>query len=169
MTKRLSEGSKASSEQQWICPQDLQVLFSLTLKNRIIREHRRRTVAEAQPEEMELLLMELIDAHAGRIFESSIIRVFGMQTASARNLTKKMIRRGFLLKSDGKNTPLKLSDAGKQTLDRYKKGAAASIRYMFSKIRDQRDKEAIHRILPLLEEAATEQLLEDVVGIPRGL
>src|SRR5206468_7650130 len=91
----------------------LKLLFSISLKARILREWQKANRAQdAQFSERELLTLELVNDF-GPITEKGLCKIFGLSFSSVSDLLKKLRQAGFI-EDKARGKPLRLTEKGKR-------------------------------------------------------
>ena len=115
----------------------LQLLFSISLKTRILREWQKANRAQDQAfSERELLVLELIE-DLGPVTEKGLGKIFGLASSSVSELITKLGQWGLIdmtLKARGK--PLKLTRKGKEKLLELKQVSSTRYTYLFEGLDD---------------------------------
>ena|SRR5712664_3776548 len=108
----------------------LNLLFSISLKARILREWQKANRAQdAQFSERELLTLELV-TDFGPITEKGLCKIFGLSFSSVSDMLKKLTQDG-LIGDKARGKPLVLTEKGKKWLQSLKQTSATRFEYMF--------------------------------------
>ncbi len=145
----------------------LQVLFGISLKQRIIREWQRANEVQAQDySERDMLCLELISAF-GPVTEAGLYKVFALSISSVNDMVKKLIKKGVIQKVDSQGTTrgaiITLTEQGGIVLEKIKAAGAARFGYLFSDLSLDESK-LLTKVLIKLDNAATRQVNQLVFG-----
>lgn len=140
--------------------QTVQILFSISLKARILRAWQAANRAQDQEfTERELLILELV-RDFGPIWEKSLCKIFGVSFSSVADALKPLLEKGLI---DGKEKqrgkPLALTERGEKCLDELKRKSATRLGYLFSGL-DASDLEHLERIFLKVDRAADRAVKE---------
>ena len=149
----------------------LEKLFSVSLKARILRAWQSATSAgESTLSEREVLTLELIEAFPDiSVTEKKLSRVFAISASSVCDMAKRLEARGFLKREIGEDEiargkPLRLTEAGKEQLEGFRKSGAARFSYLFSSI-EADDWDLIVRLLEKVDQSATDAIRRNIFDI----
>ena len=109
-----------------------QILFSISLKARILRAWQQANRAQDQEfSENEMFTLELISDFPP-ITEKGLCKILGLSFSSVGELVKQLVQKGTIDPSEkARGKPLVLTKCGEQILKRLKERSAARLSYLF--------------------------------------
>lgn len=130
------------------------LMFSISLKARILREFQKVTrVQEQEFSERELFALELI-SDFGPITERGLGKVFGLSPSSVSDMLQHLCELGLIdIKDKARGKPLILSKLGEERLRSIKQISATRFGYLFERLEDD-DWAALDRIFTQVDKNA---------------
>ena len=143
-----------------------QIMYSISLKARIIREHQKtKKAAEQEFSERELFALELIGDY-GPITEKGLCNALGLSFSSIGELVKNLGRKGAVDTSEKiRGEPLRLTKQGKELLKHLKLMSSLRFQYLFDSPDDpltENEHKVLMQVFQKVESNADRHLQQEV-------
>ena len=140
-----------------------QVLFSISLKTRILRAWQKSNSAQDQDfSERDLLTLELI-ADFAPITEKGLCKIFGLSFSSVNDIVKKFVNLGLVKDEKERGETLVLTESGKKRLAALKQASATRFNFLFEGL-DEKEERELHKIFQKIDKNVERNVQQLVFG-----
>ncbi|HEX3855733.1 MAG TPA: MarR family winged helix-turn-helix transcriptional regulator [Verrucomicrobiae bacterium] len=140
-----------------------QVLFSISLKTRILRAWQKSNSAQDQDfSERDLLTLELI-ADFAPITEKGLCKIFGLSFSSVNDIVKKFVSLGLVKDEKERGETLALTEGGRKRLAALKQASATRFNFLFEGL-GEKDETALHEIFQKIDKNVERNVQQLVFG-----